>query len=189
MNKKIVQLISLTFLQAMFASSSLAKEVYDWSITTYAGMHHPNIETLSEGLYNSPMVGKAPALEDVDGSAALVEFRIDAPLVEVGNAAKAGAEFQWKPGKRHSFIFGASGLEKTSITRLDTKFPIQGVVRPTTLERRGKLSYTEYYLGWRYGLFESKKLRMYSRLVVHEIFDVDYREDFSFLFPYWDVGD
>jgi len=69
-------------------------------------------------------------------------------------------------------------------TRGNTKgqLPVQGSLHDVEYERRAKMSYNEFYLGWRYNFRfkENKKYRLYSRITLNELFDIDYKEEHVF---------
>ena len=168
-----------------------------WSMSMVLGGHLPDMAPLSDGLYRSPMLGEATVLlreggegtgadgEDLDENETEIQaFRFDNPLPPVGIASLAGIEFQWHPNDRHSLILGMGSMEKVSINRTIANLPMQQYFASNEVlsERRGKISYTEYTLGWRYNLIRKPTFHVYSRMTLHEVFDIDFREDFSFLF-------
>jgi len=54
---------------------------------------------------------------------------------------------------------------------------------PTNYQRSGDISYFEFALGWKRKLFQRpKKYNIHSRLLLRELFDVDYKEEFVFSF-------
>lgn len=177
-----------------------AKEGARWSMSTVLGGHLPALRGLSDGLYGSDLIGKGNILiyegqdtggglagddEEVDENVTeLRDFRFSNPLPEVGVGPVAGLEFQWHPNDRHSLILGIGSFESTSIGRVSGNLPMQQyfVSNEVNSERRAKISYTEYTLGWGYTLWRNSKFRLYSRLAIHEVFDIDFRDDFVFLF-------
>jgi len=181
------------------ASPALAADDPRWAFSLLLGGHLPDLQPLNEGLFRSPFTGEATILVREGGTGGAtgntgdgttvdqndVEtfgYRFENPLPNVGLGAKVGLEFQWQPNDRHGFIFGFGSWEKTAINRVTGNFPLQQHFASNVInsERRGAISYTEYTLGWRYNLLKSDKFRLYSRLTVNEVFDIDYREDFVF---------
>ena len=181
------------------ASPALAADDTRWAFSVLLGGHLPNLQPLNKGLFRSPFTGEATILVREGGAGGAtgntgggtvvdqndVEtfgYRFENPLPSVGLGAHAGLEFQWQPNDRHGFIFGFGSWEKTAINRVTGNFPLQQHFASNVInsERRGAISYTEYTLGWRYNLLKSDKFRLYSRLSVHEVFDIDYREDYVF---------
>ena len=176
-----------------------AAEESRWAFSVLLGGHMPNLKPLDEGLFRSPFTGEATILVREGGTGGGIGntgdgtvvdqnnvetfgYRFENPLPSVGLGAQAGLEFMWQPNERHGFIFGFGSWEKTSINRVTGNFPLQQHFASNVInsERRGAISYTEYTLGWRYNLLSQGKFRLYSRLSVHEVFDIDYREDFVF---------
>jgi len=173
-----------------------------WSMSMVLGGHLPDMAPLSNGLYRSPLLGEATVLlreggvgaggldagvsgEDVDENETEIRgFRFDNPLPAVGIASLGAIEFQWHPGEKHSLILGMGSMEKVSINRTIGNFPMQQYFDSNEVlsERRAKISYTEYTLGWRYNFVRKPAFRLYSRMTFHEVFDIDFRDDFTFVF-------
>ena len=179
------------------APSLLAAEEPRWSMSTVLGGHLPNLAPLNDGLYKAPMIGEATVLvyegglgttadgEVIDENITEVQaFRFDNPVPDVGVAPQAGIEFQWHASSRNSLIIGFGSMEKASINQVVGNLPMQQyfVSNEVVSKRRDKISYTEYTLGWRYNFFRQPKLKLYTRLSLHEVFDIDFREDFAFEF-------
>jgi len=96
--------------------------------------------------------------------------------------AKTSLTFLWSANERHSIIFGFGSWEATAFGVSTINIPIQGKLKQLFYERRAKFSYTEFSTGWRYNIYNSNKYRVYSRLAVHEMFDLDFRDDSIFTF-------
>ena len=168
-----------------------------WSVTFGLGGQLPDLAPLSEGLFKSPLVGNAVILvqegglgtgvegEDVDeNETEVLPFRYDNDLPEIGISTLGSIEFKWHANERHAFVFGMSSLEKTAINRVSGQLPLQQHFASNTVnsERRGKISFTEYNVGWQYNFWRRPDYRLFTRLSLHEVFDIDFREDFIFLF-------
>lgn len=168
-----------------------------WAVSFALGGHLPDLAPLSDGLYKAPLMGRATVLvqeggqgtgaegEDADvNETEIRDFRYDNPVPGAGIATHGAIELQWHPNERHTFVFGIGSMEKTSISRGSDNLPLQQYNESNTVisERRDKISYTEYTLGWQYNFFRGEDYRIYSRLSLHEVFDIDFREDFIFLF-------
>lgn len=180
------------------ALSLSAQEEPRWSMSAVVGGHLPDLAPLNNGLYKSPMIGEATVLvyeggvggtdangEVIDENITEVQaFRFDNPVPDVGIASQAGIEFQWHANDRHSLILGMGSMEKASIGQVIGNLPMQQyfVSNEVISTRRDKISYTEYTLGWRYNLFRKPTFKVYTRLTLHEVFDIDFREDFAFEF-------
>ena len=54
---------------------------------------------------------------------------------------------------------------------------------PVGFERSARMSYFQYFLGWQRTLLsEAKKFKLHGRLAMHQVFDIDYKEDMVFGF-------
>ena len=154
-----------------------------WSVGPIVGAHMPNLNDLNQGLFRSPLFGYGEF--QVDGAtqdAQTVTFHFEPTLPEFKVATKAGFQVQWQPNPRHALVLGLATSETTTSTRFNGELPVQQQMAVFEGERRGKLSYTEYTVGWRFNIVDKGALRLYSRLTAHEMFDIDYREDFVFNF-------
>ena len=165
-----------------------------WSVSFALGGLLPSLGALDDGLFRSPLIGTATILIREGGTGGgtgddaneteVIPWRYDSPLPKVGVAPHGGIEFLWHANERHAFIFGIGSMESSSIDTTRGNIPLQQYFASNTVdgERRGKISFTEYTLGWRYTMVRRPDFRLYSRVSLHEVFDVDYREDFVFLF-------
>lgn len=64
-----------------------------------------------------------------------------------------------------------------------TEIPFQGALTPVGYERSARISYFQYFLGWKRQLVpDTGRFRLNARLTLHEVFDVDYKEDLVFGF-------
>ena len=186
--------VLLTFL--LTAPQAYAQNSKTWSMSLLLGGHLPDLKPLSDGLYKAPLLGQAEVLvyegnqtgqvgDNVDQNITEIQdFRFDNQSPPVGMGAVAGIEFQWHPNDRHSLIIGTGAMEKTSINRVVGDLPMQSyfVSNEVLSDRRDKISYTEYTVGWRYNFIRKPRFRMYSRLTAHEVFDIDFREEYVFRF-------
>jgi len=191
--------VALLSVFSFFTSVAYAQVDKEWSMSLLLGGHLPDLKPLSDGLYKAPFIGNAEILlfeGTTIGESALPGDVIDENITEerpfvfandvpsVGVGMQAGLEFQWHANERHSLIIGLGSMEKTSINRVFANLPLQQYFVSNTVfsERRDKISYTEYTLGWRYNWLRRPKFHVYSRLLIHEVFDIDFREDFVFRF-------
>lgn len=178
-------------------ASTQAGAAERWAVSFTLGGHLPGLEALSDGLYKAPLMGDAIILvreggegtgiegEDADANETEVfPFRYDNPVPGAGISTHGGIEFQWHANERHTFVFGMGSMENVSISRSRDNLPIQQHFVSNTVrsERRDKISYTEYTIGWQYNFWQRDDYRLYTRLSLHEVFDIDFREDFIFLF-------
>ena len=163
----------------------------------FLGGHLPDMRPLSDGLYKAPMIGEATILvyeggNTQTGDNAVIDqniteirdFTINNPVPPVNAGTIGGVEFAWHPNDRHSMIIGMGSWESVSANTVNTNIPLQQyyVSNVVSNTRRDKISYTEYTLGWRYDLISRPKLKFYSRINLHEVFDIDFREDQTYLF-------
>lgn len=159
-----------------------AQEQRTWSVSPYAGLYKPKLDALNDGLFRVPYGGTAQNI-DVFGATNNTRFFYRTPLPELDPGVTAGLEFKWNLNERHAVLIGAGTWESTSYATAAGNFPVQGNFEAAQSYRKGQLSYNEFYLGWRYNFVRKPdKLNLYLRLSAHEIFDLDYREDFSLLF-------
>ncbi len=181
----------------VFARQAQADEEVRWSFTFQLGAHVTPMEDLNQGLYKSPLLGNAIILvreggQNVGGEGEVIDqnetevmdFRFDNPLPDERAATLGGAEFAWHPNDRHAFFIGVGSWERTSANLVSGNLPLQqfNVSNVVNNERIATISFTEYNLGWRYNFFRRPRFRIYSTLAVHEVFDIDYRERWVFLF-------
>ena len=193
---KIMRVTVAALLLLMVASVS-AQEDERWSMSVLLGGHLPAMHDLSNGLYRSPMLGDATILLYEGGNTQSTDtqvidqnitekrnFTVVNPAPPVGIGANAGIEFMWHPNDRHALAIGMGSWEKVSIGKTITVLPIQQYYQSNVVysERRDKMSYTEYTLGWRYTVVKRPGFNFYTRINFHEVFDIDFREDYSFLF-------
>lgn len=168
-----------------------------WSFSVLLGAHATEMRDLNQGLFKSPVQGNAIILtcdaavqscgsaEGADqNETEVIDFRFDNPLPDDKVATLAGIEFAWHPNERHALFIGINSWERTSIQQRTGNLPLQqfNVSNIVKNSRIATISFTEYKIGWRYNFFRKKKWRLYSSLSLHEVFDIDYRERWVFLF-------
>jgi len=189
-------LVLSTVLASLLAVCPTAQAIDErWSVSFSIGGLMPNLEALDNGLYKSPFTGTANVFVTEGGSGPTtgganpnqtdtIPFRYDADLPPVSFANMGGVEFYWHPNERHAFLFGISSMENSSTTNSVGNIPLQQyfVSNVVGSERRAKISYTEYSLGWQYNFFRRPHFQLYTRLSLQEVFDIDYRDDWSFVF-------
>ena len=191
---KLAWLVAVVML--LTVSQASAEGNRKWSMSLLLGGHFPQMKPLSDGLYKAPLLGQAEILvyegtqtgqigDNVDQNVTEVrDFRFDNQAPPVGMGALAGVEFGWHPNDRHTLTFGTGSMEANSINRVVGNLPVESYYKSNVVlsDRRDKISYTEYSVGWRYNFWRTPKFRMYSKISAHEIFDIDFREDFVFRF-------
>ncbi len=187
--KKLKYLL-IVFLSLYSIQGRSAPEDEHWTASIQFGAHAPNLQSLQK-LYQAPTIGIG-TIEDVDeiGNNVTEKFTIVSPLTGSSAGAKTALTFLWNANASHSIIFGLGSWEATAFGVSTINIPIQGQLRELFYERRAKFSYTEFSAGWRYNFMQLGKFNFYSRLSLHEIFDLDYRDDtiFTFFEPSGDVS-
>ena len=179
-------ILSLIFFVAPVNDAAAEEEnEFKWSFGPTFGVHFPSLEILNEGEFKSPILtGVSPLYDDPEEEGVDTNFIIRNPLPRLGIGFTYGFEFQWYISEKHTFLVGGTSWEKMSEATTQVIFPFQGLLREDTIsQRRGKLSYTQVYLGWNYNfLSKPRKYRLYTKFSLHEVFDVDYKEDLVFTF-------
>jgi hypothetical protein len=158
-----------------------------WGISPYLGLHQPRLDGLNEGEFHSPYEGVADFIDPIANNFQS-EFSLDVPLPEFDPGALLGLELQWKINDRHALLIGIGAWETTSTVSGTLEIPIQGALEAGSATRKADLSYVEYYLGWRFNLWTKPgKHRLYTTINLHQLFDVEYQEDFTVVFLSGDV--
>ncbi len=158
------------------------QDASEWSFSPIVGIHAPNLQQLNEGVFRAPFSGRADLLL-IGDAPTQGTFQFKNPLPSIDYGPLAGVEFQWKMSDEVWFLIGGSSWEGSSEASASGVLPIQGVLSRASNNRRGKLSYNEFFMGWRHNVIRRpEKLNLYYRFSLREIFDIDYREDWAFLF-------
>jgi hypothetical protein len=153
-----------------------------WSVSPYVGLHQPNLKELNKGEFRAPYEGTAQILNPV-GNNQQGTFSYNTPLPEFDPGTLTGLELNWRINERHTLLIGGATWQATSTASSRGLFPVQGSFESISAVRKASLSYNEYYLGWRYNLAPRRgKYRFYFSASLHQIYDMDYREDFTTVF-------
>lgn len=161
-----------------------------WSVTPLIGAHQPIMEQINNKVFNTPLVLRT-IVEVVNGlnntqlanlPFYATEYKYDHFLPPFTRGSEAGVEFQWRMNPVSAFIFAISSWEAhVSSIRNGRDIPLQEARYFTSSERRARLSYTQFYVGWRRDFsVKPRKLNFYFNVSLHEFFDVDYRDEFVF---------
>lgn len=153
----------------------------DLGVGIYLGVHSPALEDINDGEFKSPIGGFSTVFTDV-GNNEQKPLNFQNPLPDLELGANGGLEFQWLLNERYSFLLGGGTWEATSRALAAGGFYIQGATADVINERVAKLSYNEFYFGLKWKIADIDKYRLYYRLTLNEVFDVDLREDVVFLF-------
>lgn len=162
-----------------------AGDFANWSVTPVLGMHNPSVAHINQGVFKSPLVLNArDGTGNSSGSQNLPfkEFPYSNPLPAMQAGGEAGVEFQWRMNRKNAYIFGLSAWESgSSASQEDMIFQIQFIPYIADSFREAKLSYTQFYLGWRRDIISAKRFKLYLGTTLHELFDIDYTEKFRFI--------
>ncbi len=164
-------------------AASAAVQGKRWSVSPIIGISSPRLKNLNDGEFAAPLPGQGRLTLPGSGDNINSNFIIDNTLEPIDWGTDAGVEFQLQVGAKDALLFGFSVWEGGSTSSVFTEIPFQGELTPTVYERSGKISYFEYYLGWKRDLFRRpRKYNVYSKLSLRELFDIDYKEEFVFAF-------
>ena len=179
-----VLLLGLMVIRAVSAADEEERKL---GISAYLGLAQPALPELNKSLFRSPYIGNA-TLTDPTANNQTTSFIFNAPLPPYQAGAIAGLEFSWKFNDNGSLLFGLGNWNSSSSSNGIIQMPIQGSLEVANLTRKSNISYVEYYLGWRQKLFEKpKKYRFYVSGTLHQVFDIEYREDLTAVFLSGDV--
>ncbi len=153
-----------------------------WTVSPMLGLFSPRLSLLNDGEFRSQMPGRGRIILPDSGVNLDFEFIVDNPLPAIRYGSDAGAEIGFRINERHGLFFGMSSWEATSTGVIVTEMPFQGTLSKTLYERSGKISYTQFYLGWRWRFLQRDRFSLHSLLSLHELYDIDYKEDLVFAF-------
>ncbi len=163
--------------------TSAAVDGKRWSISPTLGISSPKLKLLNDGEFAAPLPGQGRLTLPGSGDNIDSNFIIDNTLEPIDWGTDTGVEFQLQVNDRNALLFGFSVWEGASTSSVVTEIPFQGVLTSTVYERSGKISYFEYYVGWKRDLFtRPRKYNIYSKFSLRELFDIDYKEEFVFAF-------
>lgn len=156
-----------------------------WGLSPVVGVHQPQLKQLNEEAFKAPLIGTGRIRGEPDTPQAGDVFRVplgyNNDLDPIGMNSNIGLEFQWIQSPRHLFLMGVSSWEGYSSADTTGQLPIQGSIHEVTYDRRAKMSYNEFYFGWKYiALNRPQRYRLYTRLSLNEMFDIDYKEEHVF---------
>lgn len=167
----------------IYGPTTRAVENKHWSVSPLIGVSSPGLRRLNEGEFAAPLPGQGRLTLPGSGDNVNSNFIIDNTLEPIDWGTNGGVEFQLRVNDKNALLFGFSVWEGGSTSTVLTEIPFQGVLTSTVNERSGKISYFEYYLGWKRDLFtRPRKYNVYSKFSLRELFDIDYKEEFVFAF-------
>ncbi len=146
------------------------------------GVHAPAINAINDHVVNAPLLGIGTLRGEPDselaGVSTTVPFEFRAPMSGIGQNANMGLEFQWLQSRKNVFFMGASTWEGVTRGMSSGQLPMQGSLRAVRYDRRVKLSYNEFYFGWRRNFsLIARRFQIYTRVSLNEVFDIDYRDE------------
>ncbi len=163
----------------VLAQETQEKELPKWGIAPFLGLYQPSLKALNKGLFRAPFEGTAQFV-DTQTNNEENTFVLEIPMPPLNASPMAGLEFQWRHNDRNVLLFGLGTWQAQSSISGITIMPIQGALENISAQRKASLSFTEFYLGWRHDLRSKPgKYRLYVAGTLHQMYDVDYREDFT----------
>jgi hypothetical protein len=181
---KLILSAMLAIVSLAGARGHAAENDRQWGLSPYIGLYEPSLKLLNQGEFRSPYEGTADLIDQFgNNNNVTVPFIFRAPIPKLNPGAIAGIEFQWRVNDKHALLIGGGNWEATSSANVRGIFPVQGAFESVAAQRKANVSFTEFYLGWRYNfVHKPKKHDFYFNVSVHDIFDVRYRENLSLLF-------
>ncbi len=178
--KRLKIITSISFV-IVFSIPAYAENEPAWGFSPVLTYSKPKLKLFNEKELKAPIVLTANRLDEV-GNSIQTPFTFSNPLDDLEAGLSGGAEFQWRLHKNHSLVLGYSSWEGVSSGSINADFPLQEILSDTIQHRKTKLSYNDFYVGWRYRLFQRNKYNFYFQAGVHELYDIDFREDLNFEF-------
>jgi hypothetical protein len=177
------KLVLAALLLGAVSTSFAQSGPYKWALSPALGLQAPQIKGLNDKALKAPLLGTGevcPTTSCGDTTPSQTIYLANFPE-PIGASANAGLELQWVQSERHVFLMGASTWDGSTESSIPAQLPVQQKLRNVDYIRRDKLSYNEFYFGWKYSLFSvPNKYRFYSRISLNEIFDISFREEHIF---------
>jgi len=185
-------LLAILIFSFCFANVAFAKKKESgWIFSAVVGVNKLDLQGFYDTVYNAPFVGtvriNTDLPEDVEGASSYPseQFYFENKLSDRVVDVEAGLEMRRYFGKKSDFIIGIGAWETIAeSTNVTVTFPLQGQRNNRAkYDRRGKLSYTQYYLGVQHYLnSRASKFNAYVNFSIRELFDIDYEETNVFEF-------
>ncbi|MDH5258486.1 MAG: hypothetical protein OEX07_10780 [Gammaproteobacteria bacterium] len=193
MNLAIFRLGCLCVFSLFVSEGVLAAKAKEngWIFSPVVGINHLALDVFYDTVYKSPFVGSVEITtdlpEDVEGESSypVQPFSFENDLEARAIDVEGGLEMRRYFNTQNDFFIGIGAWETISENApIMVRFPLQGdKVNLAEYTRRGKLSFTQYYLGVRHYLTQREnKFNAYLNISLREIFDVDYEETNVFNF-------
>lgn len=182
MRQTVNSIIVLWVVYAASVSVAYGQDTFSWSVSPMLGVYSPSLSGLNGDEFEATLTGTGSIVIDATTSADF-PFKIINPLADIDYGSEAGVEFELGFWPRDALLFGISSWEGVTTSQVITEMPFQGVLSQAAFERSANISYMQYYLGWKhYILDRPRHYKVYSSLTLHELFDVDFREQLVFAF-------
>ncbi len=153
-----------------------------WSVSPVLGLFSPRLGLLNDGEFKAPLPGQGRIILPDTGVNIDFDFVVDNPLPSIRHGTDAGAEFAYRLDDASAVFIGMSTWEASSTSVVATELPFQGVLSTTLYERTGTIAYNQVYLGLRRRLWRHDRLSIHGLLSLHELYNVDFKEDFVLAF-------
>jgi len=187
MSLNIKSSLVIIFIVFAITGGLVAAEVR-WSVSPILGVHKPDLGLINDKVLGAELPITGELIFPGTDRSRQVRYSVDNPLTQIRFGTEAGLEFQMEIDQKNHLVIGLSSWEGGGSSLVKTTLPFQGQLVDTVYERRANMSYLQYYIGWRRDLFvKHKKYKIYSRLMLNEVFDIDFRE--SFVFEFTDPSD
>lgn len=181
--KSLVASMLMVMLIASPQTARGAEKAKRWSVAPVLGINSPQLKLLNQGEFKSPLPGQGRLTLPGTGDNIDFNFIIENDLEPIDWGTNAGVEFQLLLDAQYSLLLGFSVWEGGGKSTVSTEIPFQGRLTPTLYERSGDVSYFEYYVGLRRNFItRPRKFNLYGKLLLRELFDIDYKEEFVFAF-------
>jgi len=188
-----LKLTFLVFCVCLMSAGAFAEKAKKegWIFSPVVGINRLSLDVFYDSVYKAPFAGSVEITtdlpEDVEGESSypIEPFSFENDLQRQAVDIEGGLELRRYFGKQNDFFIGIGVWETNSENApIRVRFPLQGdKVNIAEYGRRGKLSFTQYYLGIRHYLTKrDRKFNAYLNISLREIFDIDYEETNVFSF-------
>ena len=165
-----------------YTSFSYAVEKVRWSVSPLLGIYQPVLSGLNGAEFMANIPGQGDIIIDEESSVSF-DFELRNPLSDIRFGTEAGLELELAINEKDSILIGLSSWEGLTTSAVRTEMPFQGILNQVAFERSANISFTQYFLGWKHiFLSKPKNYNVYSRITMHELFDIDLKEDLVFSF-------
>jgi hypothetical protein len=175
----------LGFLSLLLAAPPSRAEEPDktWSVSPLIGVLSPRLTGLNRGEFKSPTAGRGQIVFPETGQGQSFDFAFRNDLPDIRYGAEAGLQLSLLLDPVNKLFFGTSVWQSGSTHAIKAEMPFEGKLTPAGYERSARLSYFQYFMGWQHAwMAHPKKYSLHTSLSMHEVFDIDYKEDLVFGF-------